>query len=149
MARQTKLTPEVTERIVSAIRVGVPHVTAAAAAGINPSTLRLWLANGAKGKSQRYIDFAAAVRAAEAEAEARMVALVAKAGLSDWKAAAWMLARRYPERYGQRRETDGEDRRRPVEIVFANVGDARRWIETPEERRLQGAIRELPSGEEE
>jgi hypothetical protein len=42
------------------------------------------------------------VEKAQAEAEARDVAIIAKAAPDDWRAAAWRLERKAPRRYGPR-----------------------------------------------
>lgn len=56
--------------------------------------------DGAKNK--QYRDFRAAVERARAEAEATLVARVAKAAQNgSWSAAAWLLERRAPERWGK------------------------------------------------
>ena len=50
----------------------------------------------------RYQKFLSQVEKAQAEAESRDVALIAKAASDDWKAAAWRLERKQPRRYGPR-----------------------------------------------
>jgi hypothetical protein len=50
----------------------------------------------------RYRKFLNQVEKAQAEAESRDVALIAKAASEDWRAAAWRLERKAPRRYGAR-----------------------------------------------
>ena len=111
MAYPRKLTPEVHDRIVGAIRLGCYRETAAASAGIRSATLREWLKRGARavagGKGKKgeriYVELLHAIEQAEAEAEVLDLAKITAAATNDWRAAAWKLARLHPERYGERR----------------------------------------------
>jgi hypothetical protein len=83
MGRQTKLTPAVQTMITQAVSVGVPVVTAAAYADVDPATLREWIARG-EGRHQRpttplYAAFAAALKKAQAADEVRRVARLEQA----------------------------------------------------------------------
>lgn len=114
--RPTKLTSEVQHRIVQAIQAGNYMETAAAYAGINKSTLYLWLKRGAREKERLeknsrarmrkaeapYVKFSNAVEKALAEAEMRDVMIIGKAASEQWQAAAWRLERKFPQRWGRR-----------------------------------------------
>jgi transposase len=105
LGRPAKLTPELQNKICDAIRAGNYLETAAAFAGIGKSTFYDWLRRGQRVSKGIYHDFSAAVEKALADAEARDVALIAKAAADGhWQAAAWRLERRFSERWG-RRET--------------------------------------------
>src|SRR6267142_3601228 len=95
-----KLDPATTQRIVDLIRAGNYLEVAATAAGIHRSTLYRWLRHGREQKRGRYRMFLSQVEKAQAEAESRDVALIAKAASEDWRAAAWRLERKAPRRYG-------------------------------------------------
>ena len=97
-----KLDPATTERVVSLIRAGNYLEVAATASGIHRSTLYRWMRQGRDQKRGRYRKFLTAVEKAQAEAESRDVALIAKAASEDWKAAAWRLERKAPRRYAAR-----------------------------------------------
>src|SRR5215211_5579749 len=104
MARPTKLSDEVEERILKAIRIG-NHITVAAQyAGIHPATFYRWM-NGDPDASDkrnlRYRRFRERVAQARAEAEVRHVSLIAKAGERQWRVAAFLLERGSPERWGK------------------------------------------------
>lgn len=103
MARPTKLTPDVQDKIVSLLRAGGYVEAAAQAAGISPSTFHDWMARGERtGKADKpYRDFKAAVDQARAEAESMHLALVSRAARDDWRAAAWLLERQHPDRWGK------------------------------------------------
>jgi len=102
MGRPSKLTPEVTKRLVEAIRAGNYYEAACAYAGIGYSTFRVWMIKGEKAKSGKYREFIEAIKKAEYEAEARMVALWQEHMPEDYRAIRDFLERRYPERWGKR-----------------------------------------------
>jgi len=84
----------------------------AACAGIHRDTFYAWLERGQKAKTGPYSDFSDAIQKAQADAETRNVALIAKAAKDGtWTAAAWWLERKYPERWGrkERHEVTGKD----------------------------------------
>lgn len=110
MGRPSKLTPEIQEKIVQAIRAGNYIETAAAYAGIDKTTLYDWLKRGARAKTGKYREFSNAVEKALAEAEVRDVAIIAKAAEKHWQAAAWRLERKHWQRWGrkERHEVTGE-----------------------------------------
>ena len=60
---------------------------------------------------------------AAATSEPRLLALVAREAPTNWRAAAWMLERRYPERWGlrPRRLEDAEPAPRDPSDPFAEV----------------------------
>ena len=97
-----KLEPATTQRVVDLIRAGNYLEVAATAAGIHRSTLYRWMRHGRDQKRGRYRKFLSQVEKAQAEAESRDVALIAKAASEDWRAAAWRLERKAPRRYGPR-----------------------------------------------
>ena len=116
MARPTKLTPELQEDILKIIRSGNYIETACAFVGINKSTFYDWLKRGAREKDRLeknprarirksekiYVEFSNAVEKALAHAEIRDVAIIGKAAEENWKAAAWRLERKFPERWGRK-----------------------------------------------
>jgi hypothetical protein len=101
VGRPPALTPEVTSRIVAAVSAGAHLSVAARAAGVSRQTLHRWRARGAAEDSGPYHELERAFERAEAEAELRQVALIARAAQSEWRAGAWLLSRRAPERWGR------------------------------------------------
>jgi len=131
MARPSKLTPEVEERILKALRAGNYATPAASYAGIHPATYYLWLERGDPSGRRRadlpYRRFAEKVHQASAEAEIRDVTRISKAAETDWRAASWRLSHRHPERWGRRthkrrgtpQRTGEPDREAPQQLRFA------------------------------
>lgn len=102
MARPTKLTPEVEKAICDAIRDGLTYQAAAEVSGIAVSTLNEWL----KDERPRFIQFSEAVRRANAEAKKELLRRIREASRKDWRAAAWILERRFSDEYMPRSQTD-------------------------------------------
>jgi hypothetical protein len=93
---KSKYTPELVEWICQALRLGATRRDAAAVARIHRDTFYQWL----KEKPE----FPEAVKKAEAEGVVMSLAKINKAASDDWRAAAWLLERRYLEEYGRRVE---------------------------------------------
>jgi hypothetical protein len=103
MARPTKLTKEVTEKICLAIRAGNYAKVAAAMAGVAETTYYRWLEMADEPKSKKeFKEFRESVERAEAEAEVVAIARIRQAADNgDWKAAGWYLERKHGERWGR------------------------------------------------
>lgn len=98
----TKYTPERIQKMCDLIASGATKSCAQQMAGIGESTFIAWY--NTKPEFKERID------TAEAMAEARYQAIVAKcANDGDWKAAAWWLARRRKKDYAERVEQTGAD----------------------------------------
>ena len=106
MGRPTKLTKEVTDKIVQAIRTGNYAEAASRLAGIGPSTYFRWMERGSQEDAGIYREFYEAVRRAEAEAEVHAVAIVRRAMSDDWRAALAYLERRHPVRWRRHQTTE-------------------------------------------
>lgn len=88
--------------IAAAVREGASFDDAARIGGVSPSTAHRWLAAGAEpGASKAFREFRESVTRARVEAKLSMVALVRAAAVTDWRAAAWWLARRHSDEYGR------------------------------------------------
>lgn len=123
--RPTKLTPQTQAKIVQAIVGGNDITVAAAYAGIHKAQFYRWLEKGEQQQQGIYRAFRDAIEKAQADAETRNVALIAKAAQEGtWTAAAWWLERKYPERWGrkERHEVTGKDGKDLViRVVYADV----------------------------
>jgi len=92
------MTKEAIETILRCIAAGLHPDRAAAAAGVTPSTMR--------AHKHRHPGFATELKKAQAEAEASFLARIVAHSDERWQAAAWILERRWPERWRQRSESD-------------------------------------------
>ncbi len=107
--RPTKLTQDLAEKIVEAIRGGNYAQVAAATAGISEETFYTWLKRGKDEAEGIYREFSDAVLAASGEAEQEKLDRLRREVLAedgDWKAAAWWLERRFPKRWGKQQRLE-------------------------------------------
>ena len=93
-----KRSPEREQRVLQALRNGNTRTAAARCAGIEIHTLERW--------AKRSAQFAQALSRAEAESQVALVAIVRQAAASDWRAAAHLLERRWPDEWGRREKID-------------------------------------------
>lgn len=96
MARKSKFSKAVTDRIMEALRLGATYEIAAEYAGISRSTLYNWMEKGKEQSRGQYKTFLDSIKGAEARgaiANLAMIETAAKSG--NWKAAAWRLERRH------------------------------------------------------
>ena len=131
MARPLKMTPERVKGILDGLRLGLSRTIAASAAGISKSTIANWATRSESFREQ--------LEQAEAEAERMLMGLIVGAAAkklpTSWQAAAWILERTRPERYGQRSRMDiSLDVRQAAEESAADLGiDAEVLLEAMEE----------------
>lgn len=99
MARSKK-TPEVIETILMNLRQGMTKDIACSQAGIVRQTLHKWCEDDA--------ELAAEVDAAIDVSQAVLINEVRTLGETrqDWRAAAWLLERRWPQQWGAKRDMD-------------------------------------------
>ena len=122
--RPTKLTPEVSAKILEAIGAGNTLPTASEYAGLYRETLRAWMDRGEKeadaGEETVFSRLFRLIRQKMAETVARNVALIQKAGGNPqtWTAAAWWLERRHPEDWGKPPERLEVSTPLPLQFVF-------------------------------
>lgn len=112
------------DELTRLLRAGAFLETAAAAIDVTSATLRNWLRYARKGDT-RYQPVARAIQQALAEFETRTQECVtAAAEGGDWKAAAWLLEKRFPKRWGamaQGGDDDLDDEARALVVHLAPV----------------------------
>lgn len=102
---KTKLTSEVRERLLMALRGGNFRATACQWAGVSYRSFAEWMQRGKEQPTSDLGEFRRAVIEAEKLAEIRAVGLVMKAAENDPKHAQWWLTHRYPQRWSEKRVT--------------------------------------------
>lgn len=107
-----KLTAEIEAKILSALRVGSPLNTAAAYAAVAPSTFNLWLRQGRDGRQpfKRLVD---EIDLAIADGKMRHLVRIDQGADKDWRAAAWLLERRFPTEFGEKTQSEITVQARP------------------------------------
>lgn len=117
--RPSKLTSELREEICIFIKAGCFIETTCGMVGINKSTYYDWMKRGKESRRpNRYRTFYEEVTKAQAICETRLVAIISKAEETQWRAAAWKLERKHPERWGKPK-TKVENKNR-VKIIEGN-----------------------------
>ncbi len=80
---------------------------AAQCAGIHQSTLEKWIGLARKGV-EPYAAFFQEIKEAERHTEEDLLALIREHAIEDWKAGAWLLERRYQDRYALKTKVQHE-----------------------------------------
>jgi len=139
VGRKTDLTDELADRLVALLRAGNYIGVACRAVGIGSSTYRQWMARGRTGKAAdaAYRTFRERMEQAHAEGEAVLAAEIAKAARSHWAAAAWILERQYPERWGRVSVRVREEAPAPEPTVTDDPTDPFAEVDELAQRRRQ------------
>jgi transposase-like protein len=103
MARPTKLTKEIIDKVCSAIYAGNYAKIAAQLSGISESTYYAWLKEAEKEDCDPlFLEFSESIERAEAAAEVEAVALIRQSAKNgNARDAQWLLERKYGERWGR------------------------------------------------
>lgn len=118
MGQPSKLDDLTAQRIVKAVAKGLPRDTAAKLAMIAPRTLYNWLRRGRSGDPD-YVQFLQRVQEAESQGEAELVADLRVHAKSSWQACAWLLERRRPKVWGQRKPNETQAAK-PGEVLASS-----------------------------
>lgn len=116
--RPSKLTPELQAKLVEYISAGNYDCVACGLVGINPSTYYRWLQLGKEAKSGKYREFYNAIKKAAAAREASWIKYIDSD--PSWQSKAWLLERRYPERWSKK-ETRTIETDKPIIIDFRGL----------------------------
>jgi len=118
LGRPTKLTPELQDKLVEYLSAGNYTCVACGLVGIHVSTFCRWMSIGEKAKSGKYREFYEAIKKAEAAREATWIKYIDSD--PSWQSKAWLLERRYPERWGKK-ETRTIETDKPIIIDFRGL----------------------------
>ena len=124
--RPSVLSDEVQRRLVDAVSVGCSYEVASRYAGIGERAIATWremvATDNASPLTERARALFAALENAEAAREREVLAIIAKAAITQWQAGAWYLERKYPERFG-RRDAVAVGVQGEVRIIVEHVTD--------------------------
>jgi hypothetical protein len=98
MSRRSKKTKEVIQAVLANLREGLTKEVACSQAGINSRTLYNWCEDDE--------ELALEVQAAIDVSQAVLIKAVTSAAFTDWRAAAWMLERRWPGDFAAKRDVE-------------------------------------------
>jgi hypothetical protein len=96
-----KYGPDITAEICKHLALGMGRVDSCLLSDISYETFTRWM--------EHHNEFCEAIKKAEAKCKERNVALIQRAAVTTWQAAAWMLERKYPEEFAQRLQHTGAD----------------------------------------
>jgi hypothetical protein len=106
-----KLSPDVKDRLLEAIRLGATYELACQYAGISRQSLLRY---------RKDVAFVTELEKAEGQAVVGWLAKIEKAASDgEWTAAAWKLERRYPELYGRRVQEVRGDPDAPIRVTLS------------------------------
>lgn len=114
--RPTRCTPEVVDRLVKLVKIGVPTAVACRTEGLGKATMHRWRVEAAAGV-EPYASLIAQLQVAQSQAAAQITMQLVKASQRDWKAAAWWLERRVPAHFAAKQSVR-------VQNVNTNMTDA-------------------------
>lgn len=119
--RPTLLNPTRQAALLEAIEQGMPLKHAAAVACMSYDTLNRWQKRGENESApEEYRQFCQLLRRSQAVAMQVHLSSICDAAKRDWRAAAWMLERRYPEDFARQQQLEH------------SVSDAKPWMPDPE-----------------
>lgn len=151
MARPTKLNEERHKRLCDLVRAGNWLESAAAMAGVSSAVVRDWCRRGEreaeKGMDTIYTRFAADFELARAASEGHLVMRIVQAASKDWKAAAWLLSRKNPGRFGDKVTNRNENVTVPATDEVASALASSEALRRAAEERARVEALEREAGE--
>ena len=110
--RPGKFTAATRDKVLAALRTGVWNKEAAIYAGVSEALLREWLALGRRYRDQGvendFTDFLAGCEAAQVGLKVFVLGSLVAAAKKDWRAAAFIAERKWPDEYSLRHATPTE-----------------------------------------
>ena len=133
MARTTKFTPEVQQKIGEDISLGLTYALAASAAGVTYQSLNSWMQRGQKDQSGKYYQFYKYIQKCNADAAKVLLKRINEAARSgNTQMCTWILERRFASDFGRRvyRKTNvvSENKNMNVDIAINDVNGIRAQI---------------------
>jgi hypothetical protein len=133
MARPTKLTPELQQRIGDNIALGLTYSLAAEASGITYKTFNDYMNRGKTEKSGKYFQFYKHIQKRNADAAKECLKRLNKAAdAGNCQVCMWILERRFSEDFGRRvyrkMNVVSENKNENVEIIVKDVNGIRKQI---------------------
>lgn len=119
--RPTLLNPTRQAALLKAIEQGMPLKHAAAMAGMSYDTLNAWQKRGENESApEQFRQFCQLLRHSQAVAMQVHLSSICDSAKRDWRAAAWMLERRFPEDFARQQQLEH------------SISDGKPWMPDPE-----------------
>jgi len=120
------LTPQNIKIICEALLVGSTYTIACGYAGVDYTTFRKWMQKGEAASSGKYFDFFDKIKKTEAKAAVLLLAKIQSAAADGkYKAAIWLLERRYRNDYGPTKPKAVDGTSMTDEEIYAELQDLR------------------------
>jgi hypothetical protein len=127
-----KVTLKQLQPAIEALKVGATYKLAAEAAGIAPSTFYKYLRKGRDQETPMWAEFFRQVQAANHDRSQFMLKRIEEGSRKDWRAAAWLLERRYLYRLNAPMDIPEEEPAKktsdPIELLKNQIADLQRAI---------------------
>ncbi len=116
--------PDIRQKILDAYEYGASYEVAAHHAGIHPDTFQAWRKKGRTDletgdTNTTYAQLVTDLQRARAKSEITLVKRIRALGRDDWRANAFVLERRFPERWARRDHVDVSvsERSKPQQVT--------------------------------
>lgn len=119
--RPTKLTSEVKEKFLQAIKLGLHYDDCCDYSGISRTTFYDWK----NRKEKKFLDFLDALKEAESTAKAKLIGDLQKD--RSWQSKAWILERRWPDSWG-RKEKLQVDSKSEIDVNINSIAEELRKL---------------------
>jgi hypothetical protein len=103
-----KYCPEITQQIANLLKEGSNRTDACTLADISYETFTQWMLKS---------EFAEAIKKAEASCKNRNIAIIQKAAITTWQAAAWWLERKHREEFALKNDHSFADQEVPQRMA--------------------------------
>src|SRR5210317_176732 len=127
-----KVTLKQLQPAIDALKVGATYKLAAEAAGVAPSTFYKYLRKGRDQETPMWAEFYRLVQAANHDRSQFMLKRIEEGSRKDWRAAAWLLERRYLYRLNAPMDIPEEEPAKktsdPVELLKNQIEDLQKAI---------------------
>ena len=121
MGRKTKLQDDIQHRLISAIEKGLTIVDACEYAGISEKTYYNWLNKNTdeikdEEERKKFVQFLQDVKKAQSECQMYCLDFIMKD--KSWQSKAWVLERRFPDRWAKKDMTINENNEKVINFTY-------------------------------
>jgi transposase len=121
MGRKTKLQDDIQHRLISAIEKGLTIVDACEYAGISEKTYYNWLNKNTdeikdEEERKKFVQFLQNIKKAQSECQMYCLDFIMKD--KSWQSKAWLLERRFPDRWAKKDMTINENNEKVINFTY-------------------------------
>jgi hypothetical protein len=121
MGRKTKLQDDIQKRLLSAIEKGLSIIDSCEYAGISEKTYYNWLNKDIEtikdaGEQKKFIQFLQNIKKAQSECQMYCLDFIMKD--KSWQSKAWLLERRFPDRWAKKDMTLNDNNEKVINFTY-------------------------------